>query len=393
MYKIYKGFILLSFLFLFALMPACNVYASDDPEYDNAYAVYQNQGGGKALPLMKQCAEKGNPTAMWMLAWIYVHNLDDANTNYIEGAAWFKRCLENPSLSLSTEQYSMYELGTIYWSGGHGLEKDIPYARYLFEGLVEAGWNGDGTRDPNGQLLKLVAEYILKDTKNDADYEKAGKAFKKNRPKEALPLLKQSAEYKNIDAMELLGMMYKCGVGTKKDYMEAATWYRKAAELGSSYSMLNMAKFYDNGQGVTQDEIMAKDWYKKSVLAGNKEARALMGEKMKRKPLEEPAAIEIVNKLRYAKNGAPWGAVINKFILKPKWEYSYDDKNGHVVKLRGYYEDAQKEKCSITIVYVLNCTPNVETESMDYSIKEIYSSVKNDKMVKSIPDWLAYELE
>ncbi len=33
-----------------------------------------------------------------------------------------------------------------------------------------------------------------------------------------------------------------------------------------------------------------------------------------------------------------------KFILKPKWEYYFNDQDGHVVKLRGYYEDGQKEK-------------------------------------------------
>ena len=73
-------------------------------------------------------------------------------------------------------------------------------------------------------------------------------------------MLKQSAENKNKDAMEILGMMYKCGIGTKQDYAEAVSWYKKAAENGSSYAMLNMAKLYENGRGVTKDEVQAKDW-------------------------------------------------------------------------------------------------------------------------------------
>ena len=67
-----------------------------------------------------------------------------------------------------------------------------------------------------------------------------------------------------------------------------------------------------------------------------------------------------------------------------------------MVKLRGYYEDAQKEKSSITIMYILDCTPHIdnpEKETRDYYIKGIYSAVKNGQMAPGIPDWLAFELE
>jgi hypothetical protein len=40
---------------------------------------------------------------------------------------------------------------------------------------------------------------------------------------------------------------------------------------------------------------------------------------MVRDPLEPEMAIEMVGKLRYAKDGLPRGEVVNKFILKPKW--------------------------------------------------------------------------
>ena len=69
--------------------------------------------------------------------------------------------------------------------------------------------------------------------------------FVKNKPKDALAPLKQSAEYKNPDAMEVLGTMYKYGIGVKQDYSEAGSWFRKAAEKELSYSMLNMGKLYE----------------------------------------------------------------------------------------------------------------------------------------------------
>ena len=394
MKKFCNGFILLFLMISLSMLTAAVCYASDDPAYDKAYEVYQNQGGIQAMPMMKQCAENGSIPAMWILGWIYIHDVDGSETNYSDGAAWMTKYMRAPVAP--AREYAIYELASLYWRGGHGLGKDLPYSRYLFELLAEPNWTGDGTREPRAQLVKLTGDYILADTKNDPDYEKAGNAFKKNRPKDALPLLKQSAENKNKDAMEILGMMYKCGLGTKQDYAEAASWYKKAAENGSSYAMLNMAKLYENGRGVAKDEVQAKDWYKKSIIAGNKEAKFLLEEKIKKEPLDQAGAIEIVKMLKYSREGAPWGTVINKVILKPKWEYYYNDKDGHVVKLRGYYEDAQKEKSSITIAYVLECTPHIdnpEKETRDYYIKGIYSAVKNGQMAPGIPDWLAFELE
>lgn len=385
--------ILIIFLVSFLLIQVSTniLYASDNPEYDKALSVYQNESPAKALPLMKQSAENGTTGAMWMLALIYDYHLGETGINYSEGVAWLNKYIDQPT---SDKSCGYSELALLYSLGGHGIEKNIPYAKYLLEKLVEAGWTGGGgTRYPKDELMKLVADQTLLSTKNDTDYQKAGKAFGKNRPKDALAPLKQSAEYKNPEAMELLGMMYRCGIGTKQDYTEASSWYRKAADLGSSYAMLNLAELYQNGKGVTQDAVISKDWYKKAVAAGNMEARKQFEKIMKKEPIDPASAIEIVSKLKFSKDGVPWGVVVNKFILKPKWEYYYNDKDGHVVKLRGYYEDKQKEKFTITIVYILGCKPDAGTEVKSYWIENIFSSVKDDAMKPGIPGWLAFELE
>lgn len=391
MKKLGTTFIIFLVSFLLIQTSANILHASDNPEYDKALAVYQNEGPVKALPLMKQSAEKGTAGAMWMLALIYDYHLGETGINYSEGVAWLNKFIDHPT---SDKSMGYSELALLYSRGGHGIEKNIPYAKYLLEKLVESGWTGGGgTRYPKDELMKLVADQTLLNTNNDTDYQKAGKAFEKNRPKDALAPLKQSAEYKNPDAMELLGMMYRCGLGTKQDYTEASSWYKKASDLGSSYAMLNLAELYQNGKGVTQDLGISKDWYKKAVAAGNMEARKQLEERMKKEPIDAAVATELVSKLKFSKDGVPWGAVVNKFILKPKWEYYYNDKDGHVVKLRGYYEDTQKEKISITIVYILGCKPDADTEAKSYWIQSIFSSVKNDAMKPGIPDWLAYELE
>lgn len=124
-----------------------------------------------------------------------------------------------------------------------------------------------------------------------------------------------------------------------------------------------------------------------------KKPKMILTAKMKNDPLSADVAIEMIGKMRYAKEGAPWGEVVNKFILKPKWEYYFNEQEGHVVKLRGYYDNPQKEKTSIMIVYLVECTPNIETGEKSYSIKHYFSATKGEKAKQGLPDWLAYELE
>jgi len=72
-------------IFLFISVPAGLSHAAG-PEYDQAYAVYQNQGAGAALPLFKKIVEKTpDPDAMWMLGYIY-KNQSNFDTMYAESA-------------------------------------------------------------------------------------------------------------------------------------------------------------------------------------------------------------------------------------------------------------------------------------------------------------------
>ena len=82
-------------VFLFISVPAGLVNAAG-PEYDQAYAVYQNQGAGAAAPLFKKIVEnKPDPDAMWMLGYIY-KNQANFDTMYAESAKWYKNYLQFP---------------------------------------------------------------------------------------------------------------------------------------------------------------------------------------------------------------------------------------------------------------------------------------------------------
>jgi len=57
-----------------------------------------------------------------------------------------------------------------------------------------------------------------------------------------------------------LGKLYYEGLGTLQDYVEAAKWYRKAAENGNALAQLWLGTMYISGQGVPVDLVQAHLW-------------------------------------------------------------------------------------------------------------------------------------
>ncbi len=66
--------------------------------------------------------------------------------------------------------------------------------------------------------------------------------------------------------------MYRKGYGVKKDYAEAVSWFRKAAEQGNANAQNNLGWCYYNGKGVPKDRTKAIEWWKKAADFGHVEA-------------------------------------------------------------------------------------------------------------------------
>ena len=54
--------------------------------------------------------------------------------------------------------------------------------------------------------------------------------------------------------------MYTRGQGCPPDYIEAAKWYRLAAEQGDTTAQFSLGLMYDEGEGVQQDIVIAHMW-------------------------------------------------------------------------------------------------------------------------------------
>ena len=70
--------------------------------------------------------------------------------------------------------------------------------------------------------------------------------------------------------------MYSKGDGVEPDAVEAATWFRKAAEAGYYDAQCNLGTMYSIGAGVEQDWGKATKWYRTAAEAGHAAALPLL---------------------------------------------------------------------------------------------------------------------
>jgi TPR repeat protein len=70
-----------------------------------------------------------------------------------------------------------------------------------------------------------------------------------------------------------IGEMYHRGRGVDWSYLQAASWYRKAAEQGDATAQYNLALMYYHGRGVAHDRQQAETWFRKAAEQGNAEAQ------------------------------------------------------------------------------------------------------------------------
>jgi TPR repeat protein len=65
-----------------------------------------------------------------------------------------------------------------------------------------------------------------------------------------------------------VGEQYEHGQGVPKDYVQAVTWYRKAAAQGNRFAQHELGSLYADGQGVPQDDAQAVVWFRKAAEQG-----------------------------------------------------------------------------------------------------------------------------
>ena len=94
---------------------------------------------------------------------------------------------------------------------------------------------------------------------------------------EAASLYRRSADLDYAAAFTGLGWLYENGYGVDQSDFEAAAWYRRGAERGDAVAMNNLGYFYEQGIAVRQSADRAFRWYTEAAEWGYPIAQTNLG--------------------------------------------------------------------------------------------------------------------
>ena len=84
-----------------------------------------------------------------------------------------------------------------------------------------------------------------------------------------LAAVRTKADRGDADAQFGLGLRYGNGIGGALDFVQAASWYRKAADQDYPLAQYNLGVMFARGQGVPQDNAVSAGWIRKAAEGGD----------------------------------------------------------------------------------------------------------------------------
>lgn len=94
---------------------------------------------------------------------------------------------------------------------------------------------------------------------------------------EAAKWYRKAAEQGHAEAQAQLGLMYIVGQGVPQDFAAAAQWCRKAADQGIARAQAALGDMYIKAQGVPKNYVEAAKWCRKAAEQDNGMAQLLLG--------------------------------------------------------------------------------------------------------------------
>ncbi len=136
-------------------------------------------------------------------------------------------------------------------------------------------------------------------------------------PVEAAKWYRKAAEQGHPYAQFSLGLALYNGDGVKKDLAEAISWYRKSAEGGADKAQFNLGNAYWNGKGAPQDYVEAAKWYRKAAEQGMPQAQLCLAECIMKGYGQQPDIIEACAWLSLAQDrNQTAAAMLQMFIMQ-----------------------------------------------------------------------------
>ena len=109
-------------------------------------------------------------------------------------------------------------------------------------------------------LLIIVAGFHVTVSAGNA-LETGIEAFERQQYQRAYEHWLPLAQKNHAEAQLFLGVLYRYGLGVRRDPQQSAYWYERSAENGDIDAQNEIALFYELGWGVEQDIWAAAGWY------------------------------------------------------------------------------------------------------------------------------------
>ena len=95
-----------------------------------------------------------------------------------------------------------------------------------------------------------------------------------------------AAEHGDPEAQFALGLRYSAGIEAGPDLVQAAYWYRKAADQDHTLAQFHLGIMFANGQGLAQSDATAVLWIRKSAEGGDAGAQFNLGSRYHRHSMD-----------------------------------------------------------------------------------------------------------
>ena len=265
--------------------------------------------------LIKERAEKGNATAMYLLSQCFklVDSNEDKFKEWLNKAVEAGEALAKIRWNSEFEQekeldkdvleevlnmaendniYAMFELGRYYENNhANGILARVqkyPEAAEWYRKAAERGYvmaqvnlgymheHGLGVEH---DFDKAVEWYKKAAEQGDAraQLNLANGYYRRNNFDKAVEWLRKAAEQGDAGAQSNLGIMYYMGKVVDQNFSEAEHWFRKAAEQGVDNAQFVLALMYYNGKLIDQNYSEAEHWFRKAAEQGIKKAQYYLG--------------------------------------------------------------------------------------------------------------------
>ena len=222
-------------------------------------AYYTGEGVTKdyneAFKWFMQAAQQGNSTGQSWLAIMYRYGFG-VTKDETEAVKWYRKAADQGS------DFGQYYLAEMY-ENGYGVEKNMTEARRWYQKSADQGYQKAKDKLASLEVGVSASASEIGDWKS-----KAYKYYNDKQYREAMTWFRKAADAGDAGAQYFMGVMYFCGLDVAKDHKEAVKWYKQSALGGDMHGQYSFGEMRENGWGIEKNMAEAKTWYQKSADQG-----------------------------------------------------------------------------------------------------------------------------